>query len=113
MAAAAPRPERRGLTLWLARGAGSGLGTAVIVIAVAALSRGDLGAGRLTGMGPVLLNLLWLAPAPMLVGGAAAALIHWFARGRHLPAVSAEDSTELIDLPTESLETETVVLGRD
>lgn len=113
VAAAAPRPERRSLTLWLARGAGSGLGTAVIVIAIAALSRGDLGAGRLTGMGPVLLNLLWLAPAPMLVGGAAAALTHWFARGRHLPAVSVEDSTELIDLPTESLETETVVLGRD
>lgn len=114
IAVAKPAPARRGLVWWLARGVGSGLGTAVVVIVVAALSRGDLGAGRLTGMGPVLLNLLWLAPVPMLVGGAAAALAHWLLRGRHLPAeTSAEDSAEPIEEPTESLETETVVLGRD
>ena len=114
VAAATRHRVRRTLTVWLARGAGSGLVTALIVIVIAALSRGDLGAGRLVGMGPVLLDLLWLAPAPMIVGGAAAAALHWFTRGRHAaPQVSAEDTTAALDLPTEPVDADTVPLGRD
>lgn len=100
----------------LARGAGSGLGTALAVVLIGVLSRGDLGSGRLVGLGPVLLNLIWLAPLPMVVGGTLAALVHWFARARHLPAErkpsGADDTTELFDLPTEPLDQPTVPLGR-
>ena len=105
----------RSLTAWLIRGAGAGLLVAIIVLVVAALSRGDLGAGRLVGMGPVLLSLLLLAPLPMLVGGAASALTHWLVRGRQLPASDpAEASTAIIDdLPTEQLSADTVSLARD
>ncbi|MFT4293785.1 MAG: DUF6350 family protein [Micropruina sp.] len=112
---ATSRSATRGsLAVRLTRGAGAGLATAVIVLLLAALSGGNLGAGRLVGLGPVLLNLLWLAPAPMAVGGAGAALLHWFLRGRRLPAdATPEDSTEPLDLPTEPLETETIGLSRD
>lgn len=104
----------RSLVVWPARGVGAGLAVAVLVLVLAALSRGDLGAARLVGMGPVLLNLLWLAPLPMLVGGAGAAVVHWFTKGRHLPASDpAEAATEEIDLPTEPLDVDTVVIGQD
>lgn len=114
VAAAKAPGTGRTLTVWLARGAGAGLAVALLVIALGALSRGDLGAERLIGMGPVLLNLVWLAPLPMVVGGALSALVHWFARGRKLPPSDpAEASTEPLDLPTEPLDIDTVVLGRD
>lgn len=115
VAAVKTSAKHRSLTAWLVRGAGAGLAVALVLLAVAALSRGDLGAGRLVGMGPVLLSLLVLAPVPMLVGGAASALAHWLTRGRHLPASDpAEDSTDILDdLPTEKLAADPVTLGRD
>ena len=58
--------------------------TPLLVIALGALSRGDLGAERLIGMGPVLLNLLWLAPLPMLVGGAGEVRGHLSGQHHHL-----------------------------
>ncbi|MFT3969389.1 MAG: DUF6350 family protein [Micropruina sp.] len=104
----------RSLTVWLARGAASGLAVALVVILLGVLSRGDLGIERLIGMGPMLLNLVWLAPLPMLVGGALAALVHWFARGRLVPASGPdEDVTEPIEAVTEPLDVDTVVIGRD
>lgn len=105
-AASALRRSHGALPLWLARGAGAGLGTAVVVVALGLLSRGDLGVDRLVGLGPVPANLLLLAPGTMLAGGALAAVVHWLLRGRHLPSDDAE-------APTESLDTVTVVLGRD
>ncbi|MFT3861817.1 DUF6350 family protein [Micropruina sp.] len=100
----------------LARGAGSGFGVAVLIVVVGVLSRGDLGNGRLVGMGPVLLNLIWLAPLPLAFGGASGALGHWFAKARHLPEVprpgGPDDTTELLDMPTERLEQQTVPLAR-
>lgn len=121
VAAATAPAVRRGLAVWLARGAGAGLAVALLVLAVAALSRGDLGGERLIGMGPVMLSLLLLAPAPMLLGGALSALTHWLTKGRRLPASDpAEAGTEPLDLPTEPLDqptqpldADTVVLGRD
>lgn len=105
---------RRSLTVWLARGAGSGLAVALVVILFGVLSRGDLGIERLIGMGPVLLNLVWLAPLPMLVGGASAALVHWFVRGRRAPASGPDEAvTEPIDAVTEPVDVDTVVIGRD
>ena len=100
----------------LSRGAGAGLATAATIVLIAALSRGDLGNGRLVGLGPILLNLIWLAPLPIIVGGTLSALVHWFARGRHLPPVARpvtpDDTTQLIDDVTANPEPETVVLGR-
>jgi hypothetical protein len=115
--AAAMRPAVGGsLARALARGAGSGLGTALAVVLIGALSRGDLGSGRLVGLGPVVFTLLWLAPLPMIVGGALAAAVHWFVKGRHLPPgpkpVTADDTTQLLSGVTERLEQETLVLGR-
>ncbi len=114
---ASARPAVGGtLVRALARGAGSGLGTAVAVVLIGAASRGDLGADRLVGFGPVLVNLIWLAPLPMVAGGAVAAGVHWMLKARHLPpaprAVGADDTTELFDLPTDALEQRTVPLGR-
>lgn len=85
---AATRPGRGdgGLLRALARGAAAGLGTAVLVVLAGALSAGDLGTERLVGLGPVLLDLAWLAPLPMVVGGALAAGAQWLLRGRHQPA---------------------------
>lgn len=115
-ASVARPPIGGGAVRALARGAGSGLGTALALVLIGVLSRGDLGAGRLVGLGPVLLNLLWLAPLPMIVGGTLSALVHWFVKGRHLPPapkpVTADDTTQMIDDVTEKLEHETVVLGR-
>jgi len=52
----------------------------------------------------------------MVVGGALAALAHWFARARLLPPapgpVAPDDTTQLLELPTEVLDQSTVVLGR-
>lgn len=78
---------------WLracARGASAGVGAAVLIVAVGALSRGDLGADRLVGMGPVLLNLIWLAPLPLVVGHArrARSLVR---EGSHASAGAARD----------------------
>ncbi len=114
---ASARPAVGGtLVRALARGAGSGLGTAALIVLIAALSRGDLGSGRLIALGPVMVNLIWLAPLPMVVGGALAALAHWFARARLLPPapgpVAPDDTTQLLELPTEVLDQSTVVLGR-
>ncbi|MFT4216145.1 MAG: DUF6350 family protein [Micropruina sp.] len=96
---------RRSLTVWLVRAAGAGLGVAVVVVAVAMLSRGDLGAERLVGLGPIPLSLFLLAPVPMLLGGAASALIRWLTGGRR-PATSdpAGEVTEPLDLPTEQID---------
>ena len=99
----------------LARGATSGLATAVLIVLVGALSRGDLGTGRLVGLGPVMINLIWLAPLPMILGGALAGLARWFVKARRLPpsgSIAADDTTELFEVPTEVLEQPTVVLGR-
>lgn len=117
--AASARPAVGGT--WLracARGASAGVGAAVLIVAVGALSRGDLGADRLVGMGPVLLNLIWLAPLPLVVGGTLGALGHWFAKARTLPPAPREtgpdDTTQVLDEPTEELEQQTVPLrGRD
>ena len=103
---------QRSLVSWLARGMGSGLGVALAVLVLAALSRGDLGAARLIAMGPVVPNLLWLAPVPMLVGGAGAALLHWYARGRRLPSSGPAD-IDSAEASTGSLEIGTVAIGRD
>lgn len=103
---------QRSLVAWLARGMGSGFGVALAVLVLAALSRGDLGAERLIGMGPVVLNLLWLAPVPMLVGGAGAALVHWYAKGRRLPSSDLAD-IDSAEASTEALDVDTVAIGRD
>ena len=79
----------------------------MLIVAVGALSRGDLGADRLVGMGPVLLNLIWLAPLPLVVGGTLGALGHWFAKARTLPPAPLEtgpdDTTQVLGEPTEAL----------
>ncbi len=105
---------RHSLTDWLARGAGAGLAVALVVVVLAALSRGDLGIERLVGLGPVLLNLVWLALLPMAVGGALAALVHWFVLERGASASGPEEAdTESVAAGTGGLGVDTVVIGHD
>lgn len=117
---ASTRPGYGGtLVRAVARGAGSGLGAAVLLVLLAALSRGDLGTGRLVGLGPLMLNLIWLAPLPMVFGGAVTAAIHWLVKGKDRPMpprpTGPDDTTRLLagldDEATDAFERETIPLA--
>jgi len=59
-------------------GGASGIATSVVVTALAALSRGDLGLARLTGLGPQLSTMFLLTPVWLGIAGVlAGALITW------------------------------------
>lgn len=81
---------------WQAAAAG-GL-TALVWVAAAWLSRGDLGTGRLVGLGPVFPELIWLALFPMALAAGAAGLVSHLRAARHLaePAASEAEEPELV-----------------
>lgn len=93
----------------LARGAGSGLATAAMVVLIGLLARGDLGAGRLIGLGPVMLNLVLLAPGLLVAGGALAAAVRWWLGERRSAGVD-DERTEVLARPDDA-EAETVPLA--
>ena len=65
-----------------------------------------------------LSDILARGRVPLVVGGTLGALGHWFAKARTLPPApretGADDTTQVLDEPTEELEQQTVPLrGRD
>jgi len=69
--------ERPRVVRWSWQGALAGAGTALGWAALSWLSRGDLGVGRLTGMGPRFPDLLWWCGGLVLAGAVAASLATW------------------------------------
>ncbi len=104
------RGEReRALLPRLARAAAAGLGAAVVLLVVAVLSGGALGPGRLSFLGPRLLDLTWLATVPLVLAAVVAAAVEWFVavRGRPAPP-EADEETRTVVLDEER----TALLGR-
>ncbi|WP_147675036.1 cell division protein PerM [Nigerium massiliense] len=91
-AGSAPDPKS-----WSWQAALAGLVTAVVWLLASALSRGDLGTGRLQGLGPRFPDLLWWGTLPLVAGAAAvAALAAWRLspkRERSTDAVGSADES--------------------
>lgn len=95
-AASGARPR---WTAWSWQAALAGLGTALAWLALSWLSRGDLGTGRLVGMGPVFPDLLWFAPVPLVVGAAVAGTVTAVVLARRTPPLQPDAATEPVPTP--------------
>lgn len=95
--AAAGAPPR--LTTWSWQAPLAGLGAATLWIVASWLSRGDLGTGRLVGLGPVFPALVWCTLAPLVLGAAAAGIASALLRARSAAAFALSDEvTEPVPL---------------
>lgn len=77
---------------WAWQGALAALGSAGVWLLASWLARGDLGLGRLVGVGPRFPELLWLAPASLLVGGTLAGFVHAWMVLRRSPGPALEQT---------------------
>ena len=101
--------RERALLPRLARAAAAGLGAAVMLLLVAVLSGGALGPGRLSVLGPRLLDLTWLATVPLVLAAVVAAAVEWFVAVRGCPVPpEADEETRTVVLDEER----TALLGR-
>lgn len=86
-------------TRWSWQAALAGLGAALVWLAASWLARGDLGTGRLVGLGPVFPELLPFALVPLVVGAAVAGTataIVATRRTRRTRPEPAEETTESV-----------------
>ena len=81
---AAPRWTR-----WSWQAALAGLVAALLWLGASWLSRGDLGAGRLVGMGPVFPDLVWFTLAPFVVGSGLVGTVTALVVAHRTPPVEA------------------------
>lgn len=76
---------------WPWQGAVAGAATALVWVALAWLSRGDLGTGRLVGLGPAFPEIVWLALFPLTLAGGATGLVRHLRATRDLPEPESSD----------------------
>ena len=82
------QPHDRDHWLWQAAVAGAATGAAWALLSM--LSRGDLGTGRLVGLGPVMPDTIWMAVMLMSVSGGALGLMCYGLAGRRPVGSDAE-----------------------
>lgn len=90
-AAAGGRPR---WTRWSWQAALGGLFAALAWLAVSWLSRGDLGSGRLVGLGPLFPSLLWFTLVPLVVGSAASGTVGALVLARRTPPPPPEEAAD-------------------
>ena len=86
----AARGGTPGLDRWPWQAALPGLAAATVWVGASWLTRGDLGAARLVGMGPIFPDLLWWTGVPLTVGAAASGLAMALWGARRVPAEAPE-----------------------
>ncbi len=83
---------------WPWQAATAGALAALVWVGGAWLARGDLGTGRLVGMGPAFPEIVWLALFPMSLAAGTVGLVRHLRATRHLaePAASTPEEPELV-----------------